>query len=31
VELVRQAKAEGLPVTADESNNSLHLTDADMG
>jgi len=31
VELVRQAKAEGLPVTADVSVNSLHLTDADMG
>jgi dihydroorotase len=28
---VRQAKAEGLPVTADVSINSLHLTDADMG
>ncbi len=31
VELVRQAKAEGLPVTADVSINSLHLTDVDMG
>ena len=31
VELVRQAKVEGLPVTADVSINSLHLTDADMG
>ncbi len=31
VELIRQAKAEGLPVTADVSINSLHLTDADMG
>jgi len=31
VELVRQAKAEGLPVTADVSINSLHLTDTDMG
>ncbi len=31
VELVRQAKAEGLPVSADVSINSLHLTDADMG
>ena len=31
VELVRQAKAEDLPVTADVSINSLHLTDADMG
>ena len=31
VELVRQAKTEGLPVTADVSINSLHLTDADMG
>jgi len=31
VDLVRQAKSEGLPVTADVSINSLHLTDADMG
>jgi dihydroorotase len=31
VELVRLAKAEGLPITADVSINSLHLTDADMG
>ena len=31
VALVREAKAEGLPVTADVSINSLHLTDADMG
>ena len=31
VDLVRQAKAQGLPVTADVSVNSLHLTDADMG
>ncbi len=31
VALLRQAKAEGLPVTADVSINSLHLTDADMG
>lgn len=31
VNLVRQAKAEGLPVTADVSINSLHLTDVDMG
>lgn len=31
VELVRHAKAEDLPVTADVSINSLHLTDADMG
>ncbi len=31
VDLIRQAKAEGLPVTADVSINSLHLTDADMG
>lgn len=31
VELVRQAKAEGLPVTADVSINSLHLTDIDIG
>jgi dihydroorotase len=31
VALVRQAKAEGLPVTADVSINSLHLTDVDIG
>ncbi|MDR7305878.1 dihydroorotase [Rhodoferax saidenbachensis] len=31
VELVRQAKAEGLPITCDVSINSLHLTDVDMG
>ena len=31
VDLIRKAKAEGLPVTADVSINSLHLTDADMG
>jgi len=31
VQLLRQAKAEGLPVTADVSINSLHLTDTDMG
>ncbi|THT97599.1 dihydroorotase [Lampropedia puyangensis] len=31
VELVRQAKAEGLPVTADVSINSLFLTDIDVG
>jgi dihydroorotase len=31
VELVRGAKAEGLPVTADVSINSLHLTDMDIG
>ena len=31
VELVRQAKKEGLQVTADVSINSLHLTDNDMG
>jgi dihydroorotase len=31
VALVRQAKAEGLMVTADVSINSLHLTDADIG
>ena len=31
VDLVRKAKAEGLPITADVSINSLHLTDADMG
>jgi len=31
VALVRQAKAEGLPVTCDVSINSLHLTDMDLG
>ena len=31
VELLRRAKAEGLPVTADVSINSLHLTDIDIG
>lgn len=31
VELVRRAKADGLPVTADVSINSLHLTDHDIG
>lgn len=31
VELVRRAKAEGLPVSADVSINSLHLTDLDIG
>jgi dihydroorotase len=31
VELVRRAKAEGLPITADVSINSLHLTDIDIG
>ncbi|MEO8297324.1 MAG: dihydroorotase [Burkholderiales bacterium] len=31
VALVRQAKAEGLAVTADVSINSLHLTDVDIG
>ncbi len=31
VALLRQAKAEGLPVSADVSINSLHLTDTDMG
>lgn len=31
VELVRQAKAQGLPVTADVSINSLLLTDVDIG
>ncbi|MBA3624908.1 MAG: dihydroorotase [Methylibium sp.] len=31
VELLRAAKAEGLPVTADVSINSLHLTDLDIG
>ncbi|MDE2081378.1 MAG: dihydroorotase [Burkholderiales bacterium] len=31
VALLRAAKAEGLPVTADVSINSLHLTDVDVG
>ena len=31
VELVRQAKEQGLPVTCDVSIHSLHLTDADIG
>jgi dihydroorotase len=31
VELVRRAKAEGLPVTADVSIHQLHLTDVDIG
>jgi dihydroorotase len=31
VALLRAAKAEGLPVTADVSINSLHLTDIDIG
>ncbi len=31
VALVRQAKAEGLPVSCDVSINSLHLTDMDIG
>jgi len=31
VQLVRTAKAEGLPITADVSINSLHLTDVDIG
>jgi len=31
VQLLRQAKAEGLPVTGDVSINSLHLTDMDVG
>jgi dihydroorotase len=31
VELLRRAKAEGLPVTCDVSINSLHLTDLDIG
>jgi dihydroorotase len=31
VELLRAAKAEGLPVTADVSIHNLHLTDADIG
>jgi len=30
-QLLRQAKAEGLPVTGDVSVNSLHLTDLDVG
>ena len=31
IELVRRAKAQGLPVSCDVSINSLHLTDADIG
>ena len=31
VELVRQAKAQGLPITCDVSINSLHLADTDIG
>ena len=31
VDLLRRAKAEGLPVTADVSINSLHLTEIDIG
>ncbi|WP_374588906.1 dihydroorotase [Ideonella dechloratans] len=31
VALVRQAKADGLPITADVSIHSLHLTDVDIG
>src|SRR6195952_4594963 len=31
IELMRRAKAEGLPVTCDVSINSLHLTDVDIG
>ena len=31
VEIVRRAKADGLPITADVSINSLHLTDVDIG
>jgi dihydroorotase len=31
VTLLRAAKAEGLPVSADDSINSLHLTDVDIG
>jgi dihydroorotase len=31
VAVLRQAKAEGLPLTADVSINSLHLTDVDIG
>src|SRR5207237_7629236 len=30
-ELVRRAKAEGLPVTCDVSMNHLHMTDMDIG
>jgi len=31
IELVRRAKAEGLPITCDVSINQLHLTDVDIG
>ena len=31
IDLMRRAKAEGLPVTCDVSINSLHLTDVDIG
>lgn len=31
VDIVRQAKAEGLPLTADVNIHNLHLTDADIG
>src|SRR5436190_945854 len=31
IELVRRAKAEGLPITCDVSVNHLHLTDMDIG
>ena len=31
IELVRRAKAEGLPITCDVSINQLHLTDLDIG
>jgi dihydroorotase len=31
IELVRQARAEGLPLSADVSANHLHLTDTDIG
>ena len=31
IELVRRAKAEGLPITCDASINQLHLTDLDIG
>ncbi len=31
VEMVREAKAQGLPITCDVSINSLHLTEVDMG
>jgi dihydroorotase len=31
IELIRRAKAEGLPITCDVSINQLHLTDVDIG